>query len=257
LRAELGFAPDLLLPAGRTVFVRVHEKEARFVTVPGGAIAFNRLAFGEPETRGRGSLETAMQSGLFATEFGRGYYLGFIDRSPDFAAVTFTSRSDEITPTSDSEATAARAGFRALLGAGLSRAVSSASVIPGLRLGLRPDKGLGALLDLDFLYGQTGDFAEWQGLATIGLGWAGKVGEVRSWIGAYAGGGAIGQSLNDGGRRMSGAVLAGPLLGASAAVAPSVHVWSELQASVTAFRQNAQTELALLPSAWVGGALEF
>jgi hypothetical protein len=258
LRPELGFEADLWLPSETTVFVRANDREAKFTTSPGGAVAFNQLAFGEPETRVRGSLESAMRSGLFATEFGRGYYLGFIDQSPGFAPVTFAEPSERPVAPAAAPVAQSRGDIRALLGAGLSRSVSDASILlPGLRVGLRPTKGVGVLAGLDLLRGQSDSLIEWQAAGTVGLAWSVRADALRGWLGAYAGGGLLAQSIDNAEQRISGVMVAGPLLGASLDVARTFDVWIESQASLAAFRQNGQTELTLLPSAFVGGALEF
>src|SRR6185436_14522792 len=54
---------------------------------------FDKLRFRAAGARSRGALEDAVRAGLFASEFGRGYYLGFIDQAPDFAAVSFVSET--------------------------------------------------------------------------------------------------------------------------------------------------------------------
>ncbi len=73
-------------------------------------------------------MEDAVRRGLYANNFGRGYYTGFIDQSPDLASVTFTG-SDEIVVATTAASTAIEAvptgskHFDLLAGLGLAGTV--------------------------------------------------------------------------------------------------------------------------------------
>jgi hypothetical protein len=92
LHGEMGFAADLLLPAGDLLYIRTASGEARMQAKAGAAVGFDTLSFGKPSDRARGSLDDALQRGLFASGFGPFYYNGFVDQTPDFVPVTFEPR---------------------------------------------------------------------------------------------------------------------------------------------------------------------
>jgi hypothetical protein len=86
LRAEPGFAVDVLLPATR-IFLRNGAREVELRPRPEEIIAVETLVLDAPVVRARGSIDSSLHRGLFATRFGPAYYAGFVDRAPDLASV--------------------------------------------------------------------------------------------------------------------------------------------------------------------------
>jgi hypothetical protein len=88
LRAEHDHNVTLVLPAERRLFVRSTGREAELRARAGSVVPLSDLVFLEDTTAKRGSVNTALREGLFATPFGPSYYRGFVDRS-DLASVEF------------------------------------------------------------------------------------------------------------------------------------------------------------------------
>lgn len=86
LRAEPGFAVDVLLPATR-IFVRNGAREVELRPKPEEIIAVETLVLDATAARARGAIDSSLHRGLFATRFGPAYYAGFVDRAPDLASV--------------------------------------------------------------------------------------------------------------------------------------------------------------------------
>jgi hypothetical protein len=86
LRAELGYAVEVLLPPTR-LFLRNGSREIELRPQPEEIIAFESLAMGPTLTRARGAIDSSLHRGLFATRFGPAYYSGFVDRAPDLVPV--------------------------------------------------------------------------------------------------------------------------------------------------------------------------
>jgi len=86
LRAEHGYPVTLVLPAAERLYVRTTDSEAEINPRPGEIVQLSQLAFRPIATAKRGALSAALRQGLFATEFGVGYYRGFVDGA-DFVPV--------------------------------------------------------------------------------------------------------------------------------------------------------------------------
>jgi hypothetical protein len=87
VRPENGYGVRLSLPANRTWYVHTSRGEAEVRPLPGELVALDRLAFRGAPSEARGTLESALHDGLFATPFGWSYYRGFIDAAPGMAPV--------------------------------------------------------------------------------------------------------------------------------------------------------------------------
>jgi hypothetical protein len=77
----------LLVPAQRKLFLRGSRGEIVIQMAPGSHAALDAMRPGAPSIASRGSIESALHDGLFATAFGRAYYRGFVDRGSDLVPV--------------------------------------------------------------------------------------------------------------------------------------------------------------------------
>jgi hypothetical protein len=259
LRGEIDFVADLIVPAG-TTYVRAGEKEARLETRPGEAVSFDSLNFRDPRARARGALEDAVSRGLFASEFGRGYYRGFIDQAPDFVSVSFAATDVVVAPSvsrgASDTGSPAVPSRQLIVGFGASTTVArSFDASQAIRVGLRPALWRGPTLSVDLSRAAASDIAEWRAIAAGGWSWSAPLGPARGWIGAAIGGGAIAQTASGVGTRWSGLLQAGPSVGVAANVSNRVGIWGEAQFSATAYRQDAKTAFGWAPAAFVGVSL--
>jgi hypothetical protein len=271
VRPEVGFVADVVVPAGGTIYVRAGAREARFEARPGQILGFDELAFDAPSARARGALADAMSRGLFATAFGRGYYMGFIDQAADFIPVPFDADADPAAqtpapstpavsrvaqPTRPAAAGAGggvRAGVNLLVGLGAARAVArDFDFSQSVRVGIRPRASSGAALSLDLDRAASAGMAEWQAIATAGWVGARHLGPLRGWLGAVAGGGLVAQTLTGASLGISGALVAGPTTGLLVELPRRFGVWVEGQWLGMAYRRNDRTAIAAAPAAWMG-----
>lgn len=78
--AGMAYAHIALLGSGK-VYLRTGEMEAEIMLKPGRILDFGELRFKTFETQPKGSIETALSRGLFATGYSVAYYQGFVDKS--------------------------------------------------------------------------------------------------------------------------------------------------------------------------------
>src|SRR6185436_19918898 len=136
VRTEPGFAVNLVVPSGETLFVRSQEREAEVTLAPGQTQSIERLAFRASGVRPRDALDSSLRRGLFATGFGPAYYRGFVDRSADLVPVDLAAHDGV-----DAEVTAAPGPRRVnwwVTGAAGALA-AGAGVFTGLALDARRD----------------------------------------------------------------------------------------------------------------------
>ena len=74
---DTGTSMVLALPDATAAFLRTETREAALPVR--GAIALDKLAMARREVEGRGSVEVAYQTALFASGYGRPYYQGYVD----------------------------------------------------------------------------------------------------------------------------------------------------------------------------------
>ncbi len=67
------------VPAGETLWVRTADNEARLALAENEVVDLADLALRPVDARGRGSVATSLQAGLFQAPFGRAYYAGWVD----------------------------------------------------------------------------------------------------------------------------------------------------------------------------------
>jgi hypothetical protein len=253
LHGDQEFAADVLLPTGRTLYVRAGEREATFRPDGGDVVAFERLAFVKPSFRARGALDDAFRRGLFAAPYGRRYYDGVVDQTPSLAPVDFFDSSGD---SAEYFSTPPPRGPRFVLGGGLSPGVAeNISVLRGGTVGLRPGGANGPALSLDVLTASDGPVREWRVQAGGGWLWSIGKGRVRGWGGFIASGGWLHQSLVERPDLDSAALSLGPLFGLSTDVAGSFGIWSELVFAGMLHQRDDETTASFVPSAWLGGSL--
>jgi hypothetical protein len=259
IRGELDYVADLVIPAGRTIYVRAAAGEARFEARAGETVSFDVLHFLPPPSRTRGALEEAVRKGLFAGAFGPAYYRGFIDQAADFSPVSFDEGLAVARPAPPPAPSGAGAGGpegagpRLVVGAGVtSAAAQNIGAAEGLRLGLRPSQRQGAFLSVDLLRATEPGIAEWRVLGTVGWLTGLERGPLRGWLGVLAGGGLVVQTVARESARWSGLLMVGPALGCEVRLFRTLGIWGEAQLAGTAYQQEDRATFALSPSLWLG-----
>jgi hypothetical protein len=87
MRADRNLRVRLALPGGDTLYLRNERREATFRPEPSQRLRFEELRATPMSLRARGSVDSALRRGLFAAQFGPGYYRGFVDRADDLVSV--------------------------------------------------------------------------------------------------------------------------------------------------------------------------
>jgi hypothetical protein len=77
----------LRLPAGQRLFLVRPDAEVEIRAQSGGTLAFASLKGRPPRTRARGSMDSALRDGLFATRFGPAFYQGYVGQHDDLVAI--------------------------------------------------------------------------------------------------------------------------------------------------------------------------
>jgi hypothetical protein len=230
--------------------------EARLETRAGQVVPFGDLVFRDPPARARGALEDAVRRGLFATEFGPGYYRGFVDQASDFAPVVLGSAVYTRSGKQEAPAlpgTEAMTGRRLLFGVGSSRPVATGlDGSRGLRVALHPRRPSGVMVAADLLRSTAANVAEWRASAAAGWLWSRALGPARGWIGAAAGGGAIVQTAPGTDTLLSGQVTAGALSGVGIDLARQFGIWGEAQLAAAGYRLDDRETLTVAPSIFLG-----
>jgi len=91
--AEFGFSMSVAIPPGRLLFVHDGEREAELLVPRGVRRRFDTLPFHRRPLRTRGSMESALEKGLFLMPYGPSYYSGYVD-SRDVVGVVPPPPSD-------------------------------------------------------------------------------------------------------------------------------------------------------------------
>jgi hypothetical protein len=81
LRAESGFAVDLVVPAGEPILLSNENGEANLVASADRPTNLEEIVPDSRRVRVRGAVAESMRRGLFGAEFGPSYYRGFVDSS--------------------------------------------------------------------------------------------------------------------------------------------------------------------------------
>jgi len=256
LHGDHTFAADLLVPAGVGLYLRGGQKEASFRANPGEIVPFERLKFAHISAA-RGAVEDAVRRGLFAAEYGRSYYEGVVDHVPGLIAVDFPEQRDAPAAAWWSSPKPNRASaLRLALGAGLSSGVAtSAGIVHGLSLGVRPARANGGALTLSALRASDGALTEWAFHLDGGWLWSLDFGPVRPWAGAAVGTGLLVQDVARGSARYSPLFELGPVLGLTSDITERVGLWAELTLPARLYRHDARWTAAFAPSAWLGAFL--
>jgi hypothetical protein len=261
VRTESGFLADLVVPAGSPVYVRASGREARIELGPGSERRFDTLEFREVGSRARGAVEDAVRRGLFASAFGQGYYLGFIDQAPDFAPVNFeTETVVQERSTGPSALEASHSGdapplrrYGAFLGATMTLDRAFA-VGEGARVDTLPPNPRGFAASLEFAGARGVGVSEWRGSASGGWSWSAPLGPAHGWVAAMVGLGAGEQSVTGQTRRWSVLITGGPTLGVLVELNRRLAIASELALAGALFRRDDAVAFKLVPSVFFGGS---
>ncbi len=205
-----------------------------------------------------------MRTGFFASEFGRGYYLGFIDQSPDFAAVSFAGETGgqsavagalEMTSAVDMHPRLWLRPARLLFGAGVMPPIAHTfDVTTALRFAAHPAGDRGFVWSIDVAGARGTEVAEWRAAISGGWIWSAPLGPVRGWLGAMAGAGMIGQSASGQPDRYSGTLSIGPTSGVTLDLGHRVGIWGEVLFSGLGYRRDDQSRFAVVPAAFLGAS---
>ncbi len=259
---------DLLLPRHAKVTIDDERKEATFVAVAQERVPFDGLEFVQRHTRSR-SLEEDLRRGLFASRFGPGYYSGFVDRSPEFIAVSLAPIADaNIADLGEhSEYSKAAGDYALIAGAAGSNAIAhNVGYALGGLLTLRPTGGNGPFAHVEVLWVAEGGANEWTPTGSVGWAFGGRHGLLTGWGSISIGGGTIEQRFETSSsdvtppgaeprfeRARSPVVVGAPGLGAAVDVADSFSLWAEAQLRVRGYRKlDEGVAIAVDPAAWLG-----
>ena len=204
-----------------------------------------------------------MRRGLFAGEFGRGYYSGFIDQAPDFVPVSFVGngveqlraerQSREVAESREHQVPPARL---VMVGLGASSAVAHEfEFSQALRAAMMPGGMRGPTLSVDVARAVEPGIAEWRAAALFGWLRSAGVGSARGWVAAAAGAGMIAQAADGRSARWSAMLEAGPSVGALLVVSRGFGFWTEAQLHGMTYRKDDQMAVALAPSVFLGAWL--
>lgn len=91
----------LRLPAGERLYLVRPDAEVEIAAQAGGAVGFASLKGRPPRTRARGSLDSALRNGLFATRFGPAFYQGYVSQYEDLVAVPLLAEPSATAPAPD------------------------------------------------------------------------------------------------------------------------------------------------------------
>lgn len=262
-------SPSLLLRPSGTLYVVAQGQEAEFSALPGKITRFEDLRFVPSSTRTRGLRSTALERGLFAIPFGRGYYEGFIDNAPEFVPVPFERepRRDEGKDHAPAATPPAPSGtLRFSLGLGLS--TSTADLLGAsynLRLALTPAKSHGPSLALQGGVSGDGPLREWRTFGQVGWLWQTAPSTFRFHAGPRVGGGMIVQQVEGLPTLSSGVGVFGAGAGFSSRLGRQLGLFAELELAAHLLREVDETtdgppdpslRLSFAPSGWVGAFWE-
>jgi len=255
------YSASLLLEPSRILYVVAQGQEAQFSALAGKVTRFDDLRFAPSQTRSRGLRSNALERGLFAIPFGRGYYEGFIDNAPDdFVAVPFER------PTERDEGEARAGGpatpeptrtLRFSLGAGLSTSTTE-TLGPsyGLRLALTPARSHGPSVALEGGTSADGPLREWRAFGKLGWLWQTAPRTFRFYGGPRIGGGIVVQHVEGEPAVASGVGIFGAGAGFSSRLSQQLGFFAELEAAAHVLREEHATKFAFAPSGWVGASWE-
>jgi len=268
VHGERGFSTDLVVPAGRGLFVRAHQQEARVARGHAAIVPFGDLRFRPPGARARGAMEESMRLGLFAAAFGPAYYSGFVDRSEGFVPVPMANENGvpaapiETVSTRSPAPPSVHSGYAAIVGVGMSSTLTPtiSGGAAALRIGLRPNERRGLFASLDLARAVRAPLVEWQSTATVGWLESRRLGIVTGWAGIAAGGGVVAQDVDARGSHMSGLLSAGPDLGVRVDLPVAwrrIGLLCEGQLAAVAYRRESRVTSALSRSVWLAASLAF
>jgi hypothetical protein len=261
VRGELGFVADLVVPAGEVVYVRAGGREARIEFGPGSETRFDALEFHEIGARARGAIEDAVRRGLFASGFGQGYYLGFIDQAPDFAPVTFAAETTAVVPADGAPALEARRSADARSDRSVGASLGATRMLDrafaaggGARIETLAHGADGVVASLDLAGARAAGISEWRAIASGGWSWSRSIGAARGWAAAMVGLGITEQAANGEANRWSALASAGPTAGLMVELTRRLQVGTELSLAGMLFRRDDAVTLTLVPSLFLGAS---
>jgi hypothetical protein len=250
---------SLLLPPSPVLYVVAQGQEARLSARAGQVTRFSDLKFTPAAARSRGLLATALERGLFAIPFGRGYYEGYIDNAPELLAVTYArdATRDPLAGAPETDLSGPAPTLRLSLGVGLTN--STADVLGpsyGARFVLAPAEGHGPTLALDASQSSDGPLREWRAIGKLGWLWQTGSRRLRIHAGPRAGAGIVIQEV-EGRPTLSSAVGAfGVATGITTRVSRQLGLFGELELAAHLFRQDDAMTFATAPSGWLGAFWE-
>jgi hypothetical protein len=135
----------LRLPVGQRLYLVRPDTEVEIEPQRGGSIVLSSLKARAPRMRARGSLDSALREGLFATRFGPAFYEGYVSQRDDLVAVPIFSEPPAPaaipmpTPTADAPARRTGSTVATALLVGSGAAAIATGVLSGLTLETRSE----------------------------------------------------------------------------------------------------------------------
>lgn len=252
------FTASLLLPAGSTLFLSAGGVEAEMPARTGAVTRFGDLRFEPPRWRSRGELSSALERGLFATAYGRGYYDGFTANVAGLVPVPFGRDAAQDASPARVDESGSASGRRVAVGFGGRGSVARGlGVSYGAQVAFGPAVGHGPVLAVDASTAGNGALREWR--ASVECGWSWQT--ASRWLQGYAGprlaGGWIVQQMAGRPSRTSAVALAGGSLGVLTRITDWLGVFAEVEASAQLMRRDGATKMSPLSSLWLGNTLEW
>lgn len=252
---------SLLLPSGSVLFVTADGVEAEMSARAGDVVRFSDLRFEPKRSRPRGALAHALERGLFATAYGRGYYEGFTANAPGLLSVSFQhGAAREDSPSLPTPSTQRSAGPSFRLGVGLGGSGTVARELGtsyGVQLALRRSDGAGPGIALDVVTVREGALRESRAAGKLGWFWQTAPASFQAYGGPLVGVGWILQQIDGSSARSSALALSGFSLGALTRLTDWLGVFAEVEGAAELMRRDSHTEVSFRPSAWLGSTFEW
>ena len=132
INREVGVGFDLALPSDRAFFVQLPDgREAEVRPAASERITTASLTWRQPKLRARGSADSALDRGLFATPFGPAFYAGVVGARPELMPVPLIATSAPAEPRGR-DPLIGPAGY-AFVGAGVLATLTGVLTVAALR----------------------------------------------------------------------------------------------------------------------------
>lgn len=252
LHADSSYSPELRLPAGAPLYVRVGAWEASLPPSPGSRVEFSELSSSQSAFRSRRGAAQPYGDRLFEAPFGRLYYDAVVAQGGELLPVQFGPPA--VFPEAPDERSAG-AGVTLVVGAGVARGLSAvAPTATGFTLGARPRAVPSFIGQLSYARAHGGGLAEHQLDANVSWQWplSLPLSRLRTWTGPTATLGGVFQRARS---RQVGETLRGGVgwtLALTARLVSGVELWGEVRGGASLYRRRSRLSNRFEPSSWLG-----